>query len=92
MKKWRIIAVTLIAIVIALVAAGLSKLGPTIKTAVNTYGPKITKTEVHIDEVSISIFSGQAKLKNFFFGNTAGFKSPYAMKVGSIYIDVNEKP
>jgi hypothetical protein len=91
MKKWLIIAITVLVVVIAVVVAGLSKLGPIIKTAVNTYGPKMTKTEVHIDEVSISVFSGQVKVKNFFLGNTAGFQSPYAMKVGSIYIDVDEK-
>jgi uncharacterized protein involved in outer membrane biogenesis len=70
---------------------GLSNLGPIIKKAVNTYGPEITKTEVRLDDVGISIFSGEAKLKNFYLGNPKGFKSPQAMNVRAIYVDVNER-
>ncbi|MGD2038703.1 MAG: hypothetical protein PVH28_12500, partial [Desulfobacterales bacterium] len=72
------------------VVVGLSKLGPLVKMAVNTYGPKITDTELRVDDVGISIFSAEAKLKKFFLGNPSGFKSPSAMKVGSIYVDVDE--
>jgi hypothetical protein len=91
MKKLFIIGGVLLVIIVAVVVIGLSKLGPIIKHAVNTYGPEITKTEVSVSDVGISIFAGQAKLKNFFLGNPKGFKSPQAMKVGSIYVDVNEK-
>ena len=91
MKKLLIIGGVLLVIIVAVLVIGLSKLGPIIKHAVNTYGPEITRTEVSVSDVGISIFSGQAKLKNFFLGNPKGFKSPQAMKVGSIYVDVNEK-
>ena len=91
MKELLIIGGILVVIIVAVLVIGLSKLGPIIKHAVNTYGPEITKTEVSVSDVGISIFSGQAKLKNFFLGNPKGFKSPQAMKVGSIYVDVNEK-
>jgi hypothetical protein len=43
-----------------------------------------------VDDVGISIFSAEAKLKKFFLGNPTGFKSPSAMKVGSVYVDVDE--
>jgi hypothetical protein len=69
----------------------LSNLGPIIKSAVNTYGPKITKTEVRLGGVDISILSAEAKLKDFLLGNPKEFKSPQAMKVGSIYVNVDEK-
>jgi len=69
---------------------GLSKLGPIVKMAVNTYGPKITGTEVKVDDVGISLFSGEAKLEKFLIGNPSGFKSPSAMKVGSVYVHVDE--
>ncbi|MEJ2728074.1 MAG: hypothetical protein P8185_06110 [Deltaproteobacteria bacterium] len=91
MKKWIFIGLgAIVVIVIVVVVVGLSKLGPLVKLAVNTYGPKITDTKLRVDDVGISIFSGEAKLKKFFLGNPAGFKSPYAMKVGSIYVDVDE--
>jgi hypothetical protein len=92
MKKWILIgACAVVVIVIVILVLGLSNLGPIIKSAINTYGPKITKTEVGLGDVDISIFSGEAKLKDFSLGNPKGFKSPQAMKVGSIFAKVDEK-
>ena len=91
MKKWLYLGGVLVVIVVATLLIGLSKLGPIIKTAVNTYGPKMTKTEVRVDDVGISLFAGQAKLKDFYLGNPKGFNSPQAMSVKAIYVDVDEK-
>lgn len=92
MKKWLIIgAAVVVVVVIALVLFGLSKLGPLIKAAINTYGPEVTKTEVRVRDVGISIFSGEAKIKDFFLGNPKGFKASQAMTVGSIFVKVDEK-
>jgi uncharacterized protein involved in outer membrane biogenesis len=91
MKKWIFIGIgAIVVIVIVGVIVGLSKLGPLVKMAVNTYGPKITGTELRVGDVGISIFSAEAKLKKFFLGNPQGFKSASAMEVGSIHVDVDE--
>ena len=90
MKKWLLIGVAFIIIVIIVLVIGISNLGPMIKTAVNTYGPKMTKTEVHLGDVDVSIFSAEVKLQDFYLGNPKGFKSPDAIKVGSIYVNVDE--
>jgi hypothetical protein len=91
MKKWIFIGLgAIVVVLIVVVVVGISKLGPLVKMAVNKYGPQITGTELRVDDVGISIFSAEAKLKKFFLGNPAGFKSPSAMKVGSIYVDVDE--
>lgn len=79
-----------IVVVVVLVVVGLSNLGPIVKTAVNTYGPDITKTPVRLDDVSVSIFSGEAKLQGFFLGNPKGFQGASAMRVGSIFVNVDE--
>lgn len=92
MKKWIFIgAGALIVIIIIVLIVGLSNLGPMIKSAVNTYGPGMTKTEVRIGDVKVSLFSAEAELKDFYLGNPKGFKSPHAMKVRSIKVDINEK-
>ncbi|MBW1852713.1 MAG: hypothetical protein JRJ15_15080 [Deltaproteobacteria bacterium] len=91
MKKLLLIGGVVVIIIVILLVLGLSNLGPIIKTAVNTYGPKITKTEVSLSDVGISIFTGEAKLKDFHLGNPKGFKTPYAVRVGSIYVDVDER-
>jgi hypothetical protein len=90
MKKWIFIAAGALLIIIVLFVVGLSNLGPLVKKAVNTYGPKMTKTDVHVADVGVSIFSGQAKLKDFYLGNPDGFKSPHAVKVASVYVNVDE--
>jgi uncharacterized protein involved in outer membrane biogenesis len=89
-KKWIIIGGVLAVIIFVVLVIGLSQLGSMVKHAVNTYGPKMTKTEVRVSQVGISLFSGQAKLKNFVLGNPKGYKAVQAMKVGSIYVDVDE--
>lgn len=92
MKKWIIIGLGAIVIIVAVVVfVGLSNLGPIIKQAVNTYGPKITKTELHVSDVGVSILSAEAKIKNFFLGNPKGFKTPSAVKVGAVFVNVEEK-
>jgi hypothetical protein len=91
MKKWILICfAAFLLIVVGVVVFSLSRLGPIIKAAVNTYGPEITKTDVKLGDVNLSLLSGQAKLKNFYLGNPKGFRSPDAMKVGSILVDVDE--
>jgi len=90
MKKWFLIGGAVVVIIIIVLVIGISNLGPMIRKGVNTYGPKMTKTEVRLSDVDVSIFSGEAKLKDFYLGNPKGFKSPDAMKVGSIYVDVDE--
>jgi uncharacterized protein involved in outer membrane biogenesis len=92
MKKWILMGSgAVVVIIIILLIVGVSNLGPIIKNAVNTHGPEITKTDVRLGDVSVSIFSAEAKLKDFYLGNPKGFTSPQAMNVGAIYVDVDEK-
>lgn len=92
MKKWTIgVGFAAIVIFIVVLMIGLSNLGPVIKTAVNSYGPTLTGTEVRLSKVDISIFSAAAEIKDFFLGNPKGFKSDQAMSVGSIHVNVDEK-
>jgi len=92
MKKWIVMAIgAVVVIIIIVVVIGLSNLGPIIRDGVNTYGPKMTKTEVRLKDVDISLFSGQARLKGFYLGNPEEFKSAQAMTVGSVFVDVDEK-
>lgn len=90
-KRVMIIAGVLIIVIAIFFVVVLSNLGPVIKTAVNTYGPKITKTKVQLSDVDVSLLSAQVKLKGFYLGNPSEFTSAEAMTVKSIYIDMNEK-
>ncbi len=90
MKKVILISggIIIVLIVVGIIVIG-SNIGGIIKKAVNTYGPDITKTELRLGDVNVSIFSGSVKLKDFFLGNPTGFQSPYAMKVNSVSVDID---
>jgi uncharacterized protein involved in outer membrane biogenesis len=91
MKKWILIGSALIIVIIVAVIVLVSNIGSIIKTAVNTYGPDITKTSLRIENVGISIFSGTARLKRFTLGNPRGFGSRDAVRVKLISVDVEKE-
>jgi uncharacterized protein involved in outer membrane biogenesis len=92
MKKWILIgAASVIVVIIIILIIGISNIGPLIKKTVNAYGPGITKTEVRIGDVGVSILSGEARLKDFYLGNPKGFTSPDAIKVKSIFVNLDER-
>ncbi len=53
MKKWILIGGGVIIAIILVLVVGFSNLGPMIKRAVNTYGPRITKTVVRLVDVDV---------------------------------------
>lgn len=91
MKKILIGGVVVIVVLAGVAFFTLSNLGPIVKKTINTVGPEITKTQVSVNDVGISVFSGQAKIKGFLLGNPKGFQSANAMTVGSVYVDIDEK-
>jgi uncharacterized protein involved in outer membrane biogenesis len=91
MKKLILIGTAVVVVVVLVLVVGVSKLGPMIKHGVNTYGPTITNTEVHVGDVRVSLFSGTAELKDFSLGNPPEFKSPEALKVGAVLVDIDER-
>ncbi|MEI7733490.1 MAG: hypothetical protein WCO56_28220 [Verrucomicrobiota bacterium] len=59
-----------------------------VKKGVETVGPQITKTDVKLGAVNLSIFSGSSKLKDFVVGNPQGFAAPSVMQVGEMKVAV----
>ena len=89
MKKLMIRAVIAVLVLLVL-AVGLSIyfLGSIMKKGVETVGPQITGTEIKLDSATLSLLSGSGKLKGLLVGNPQGFKSPSAIKVGSVSLGV----
>lgn len=84
------IAAVVILLVVVVLIVGLS-LDGAIRRAVITYGPQLTKTDVKLDSVSLSLFSGSGTLKGFVIGNPQGFKTPSAMQVGTASLAVQPR-
>jgi hypothetical protein len=92
MKRKLILAGALVLVtVVVLLVVGLASLGPLIKKAVNTYGPELTKTDVHLGDVNVSLLSGKATLRDLFVGSPKGFSVPQTLKIGSILVALDEK-
>ncbi len=88
MKKLLITA-GMVTVAIALaVFVVITRLDSIITKAINTYGPGITGTEVHIDDVRVSFLSGEATVTNFRLGNPRGYRSAHAAKAASISVDL----
>ena len=88
MKKLiRILIVLVLLLVVAGVIAFLF-LGTIVKRGVEKVGPMVTKTQVKLDSANISVFSGSGELKGFVIGNPEGYKTPQAIKVGTMAVSI----
>ena len=90
MKKWiiRLLLVVFVLLIAAVFAVAFF-LDAGIKRAVEYVGPKVTKVDVKLNSVSLSLMSGGGKIKDLIVGNPEGYKSPSAISVGSASLTVN---
>jgi len=83
MKKFifRLLIALVVVVVLGVLAVGLF-LDKAIKSGVETFGPKLTKTDIKLQSVSLSLLSGAGTVKGLVLGNPVGFKTPSAINVG----------
>ena len=78
---FRVALALLILLLVAVVGIALFMDGA-VKRVVEKFGPTITKVDVRVGSVSLSLLSGSGKIKNFVLGNPAGYKTPSAINIG----------
>jgi uncharacterized protein involved in outer membrane biogenesis len=84
MKKLLIrISIAVVILLILGVMAVCLSLDSAVKRGIETVGPMLTKVEVKLDSVNLSLLSGGGKIKGLVVGNPAGFKAASAIQVGS---------
>jgi hypothetical protein len=90
MKKWiiRIVGGLVALLIIVLLVVFLS-LNVIVKKGVETVGPQLTKVTVTLGSADISPLSGGCQLKDLFVGNPDGYKTPSAIKLGSVKVAVD---
>lgn len=86
-KTLAIIAVLVIAAVAAYFMLQ-NPLGRLVKMAVEEFGPEMTQATVKVGRVEISATDGHGALSGLFLGNPKGFKSDYALKAGTVEIEL----
>ena len=84
MKKliFRLLIALVVVVILAVLAAGLF-LDGAIKKGVETFGPKLTKVDIKLQSVHLSLFSGSGTIKGLVVGNPEGYKMPSAISVGT---------
>jgi len=84
MKKILLRICIALVVLIILIALGVHFfLDGAVKKGVETLGPKMTKVDVKLDSVHISLLSGSGKIKGLVVGNPDPYKTPHAISVGT---------
>ncbi len=86
MRRLAMFGAVICVLIVAGVIALYFSLNSIIRSAVETYGPQATKSEVRLGGVNVSPLSGNAQLSDLFVGNPKGFKTPSAFKLGGIHV------
>ncbi|CAA6691619.1 MULTISPECIES: hypothetical protein [unclassified Lentimonas] len=68
---------------------GSSALNKGIKTAVEKFGPEVTQTAVRLDDVNISVLSGNGTLTGLYVGNPDGYENENIFALGEIDVDID---
>ena len=92
MKKIIVRLLIALVVVVMLAVLGVSLfLDKAIKAGVETIGPRVTKVDVKLDSVGLSLLTGGGTIKGLVLGNPSGFKTPYAISVGEASLALTPK-
>jgi hypothetical protein len=81
-------------LLVLLIVAGVvlaNSLGPIVKAAVNSFGPKLTGTKVELAEAKVSPFSGSGTLTGLTVANPPGWNKEHAFSLGKITLSLDPK-
>ncbi len=91
MKKL-LLALLVLAIAVAAGLFWLSRsLDGLIRQAIESYGSPMTQSQVRVAGVKISPADGKGSISGLTVGNPAGFKTPHALKVAQVELEVDLK-
>ena len=82
-----IIGIIVIVLIVALVAA-LMYPGMIIKHSIQEIGGMVTKCDISIDDIDLSLLRGKLTIENLVVGNPEGFKTDSAFKLGKVHVDL----
>ncbi len=88
MTKKRKIIYAVLAVIILAVGGAVLFLDEIVKTAVNNVAPKVTKTQVSVDSVSLGLFSGDFTISGVDVANPKGFSDASVFVLSKVAVDV----
>lgn len=78
--------VVLLVIILLIVAIAFA--GPIIKTSIEKVGSKVTKCDITVENVDLSVFKGSLLIENLVVGNPEGFKTESAFKLAKVFVSL----
>jgi len=69
-----------------LVVGGVYFLDAAVERGIEIAGTRIARVEVALDGAGISLYSGQGALRGLRVANPAGYRAPYAVRVGQVQV------
>jgi uncharacterized protein involved in outer membrane biogenesis len=89
MKKILVkILIGIVVLVIIAVVAISFTMNSIVKKSIEIGGPQITKVDVKLDSVSVSLLSGKGEIRGLVMGNPEGFKSESSIKMGQASVQI----
>ena len=89
MKKLFIVVAALAVVVVGALVFLASNLDSVLKAAIETIGPKVTGTSVTVESIQLSVKSGSGTIRGLVIGNPAGYKTPYALRLGEARLEID---
>jgi hypothetical protein len=83
------IAIGLVLVVVLAVVIVASKLDTIVETAIETVGPKLTKTSLQLEKVSIRPLSGGGSVNGLVLGTPEGYKAEYTIKMDKAELSIS---
>lgn len=84
--------IAILAVLAVAVVAGYFMLdnpvGRLVKLAVEKFGPEMTQATVRVSSVNIAATDGKGQIDGLLLGNPRGFKTDYALKAGTVQIEL----
>lgn len=78
-------------VVAVLLLLAYFRLGSLLRTAVVTMGPEILQASVELEGVSVRPLRGKASLTGLVIGNPEGFRTPHAVKLDKVWIELDTR-
>jgi len=90
MKKFLLVLLVAFAVIVGGGIVLITRFaGIAVKKGVETVGPDITRVETSVDEVDLSLFSGEGSVKGVKLGNPSGFKEDHAFYASNIAVSID---
>ncbi len=80
--------IVVVAVLLVCLQLFLTHMTPVVKSAMETFGPKITGAPLTLEKVSFSLLAMRFEMTGLVLGNPEGYKTPSAVEVGRVYVKV----